>query len=226
MQRPIKVGFKVDQCGPGPDVIGNAQRSSPCFRSDRTVEGLEQRQSVSTRDRKDGDLHYHVGVFAADPFGTLDGPNPGCQRIAGMYRHVHNGTALDSLPWSVRPLRVNVALKIAVVPWVRVDQAPDRSMLVSDLRLDSAPASAVASNYDFAFNVDTEFRQLLIVRRHAIVYIDQIRGDVAVRGIRVIGRQLVRVPGVGIFSDRGLLQLSDEMFRLDQLNKGFLGGRE
>ena len=78
----------------------------------------------------------------------------GRERIAGMHRHVHHRAALRAVLVAIRALRIDVALEVAVVARIGVDDAADRAMLGGDLRLDAAPRPAVARDDDLPLHVD------------------------------------------------------------------------
>ena len=77
----------------------------------------------------------------------------------------------------------------------------------ASLRLEAAPAAAVAGDDDLALDVDAALLERLIVVRHAVIDVDQRRGDVAVALIGDVGRQRVRGVAyeVGSPGDRRLL---------------------
>ena len=100
--------------------------------------------------------------------------------------------------------RIDVALRVAVVGGIRIDDAADRAVLVRELGLEPAPAAAVARDDDLALHVDAAPLELLVVIRHAVIDVDELAGDVAVGAVDVVGRQLpVRARG-GIAGDRRL----------------------
>ncbi len=108
-----------------------------------------------------------------------------------MYRHVHHAAALHTVLWAERTLWEDVALRVAVIFWVGIDETAHGAMLSRDLRLDAAPRPAIARDHDRTFHVHSEPRQLFVIVRHTVIHVDQRTGDVAVGGVRVVGRQLL-----------------------------------
>ena len=88
-------------------------------------------------------------------------------------------------------LGVGVALEVPVIPWIGVDQRPNRAVLVRNLRLDSAPGPAVARDHDLPAHIDPPACQLLVVGRDPVVHVDQFAGHVAVGRIGVVRQQTV-----------------------------------
>jgi hypothetical protein len=95
---------------------------------------------------------------------------------------------LDALVHAKRALRVDVALVVAVVARVGVEDHAKRAVLVRDLGLDPSPRSAVAGDDDLAANVYPAALQLLVIVGYAVVDVDQLAGDVAVGRIGVVCR--------------------------------------
>ncbi len=96
-------------------------------------------------------------------------------------------------------------------------------MLLREFRFQSAPATAVAGDDDLAAHVDAAAGQLLVVVRHAVVGVDEFRGDVAVAAVDVVGRQGAletggAVASYGRFGERGRVGM-----RPEQLQCLFLG---
>src|SRR6185436_4617326 len=83
------------------------------------------------------------------------------RRVAGIARHVHHAAALNHAPAAERTLRVDIALRVAVLVRIRIDDAGDGAVLGRHLRLDPAPAAAVAREHDLALDVDTQLLQRL-----------------------------------------------------------------
>ena len=73
-----------------------------------------------------------------------------------------------------------IADEIAILMRIGVDDAPDRPMLGGDFRFDAAPRSAIPRDDDRAFHADAEAIEFLVILRHAMVHVDQRRGDIAV----------------------------------------------
>src|SRR5262249_15027541 len=117
-------------------------------------------------------------------------------------------------------------LEIAVVAWVGIDQASDRSVLIGHLGFDPAPASSITGDDDLAFDIDFELGQFLVVGGDSIIDVDQVGGYVSVGGISVIGGKLPGLTGIRVFGNRGLFELGLELDRLDKLDQPLLWSRE
>src|SRR2546426_208353 len=125
------------------------------------------------------------------------------------------------------PMRVYVALPVAVVPGIGVDEASHRPVLGRDLGLDAAPRAAVARDHDRALDGDPHALELLVVRGNAVVHVHEGPGDVAVRGIGVVGGELlVLLAGGGIAGDGRLLELGDEASGRHELDHPLARGGE
>src|SRR4029077_5608510 len=116
-------------------------------------------------------------------------------RVAGIARHVHHAAALNHAPAAERTLRVDIALRIAVLVRIRIDDAGDGAVLGRHLRLDPAPAAAVAREHDLPFHVDAELLEGLVVGGHAKVYVDDFAADITGRRIGVVGGKDSRLVG-------------------------------
>ena len=75
----------------------------------------------------------------------------------------------------IGPVGKHVAVAVAVVARIGVDQAADRAVLGRDLRLDAAPRLAVARDDDRAFHRDAVALELLVVLGPAVVHVDERR---------------------------------------------------
>jgi hypothetical protein len=157
--------FRCTVAGPGPTryVIGSAPRHDS---------GAVGPRSAASSGRASP---YEIGrtgilviVAASDRsirFAPSTAPTPGREGVAGVDRHVGHAAALDALRGPIRAGGVDLALEVAVVLRVGVDDAADGALLRGDLRLDAAPASAVARDDDLALHVDAEPLEALVVVR-------------------------------------------------------------
>ena len=144
-----------------------------------------------------------------------------------MRRHVEHAAALDPVAVPHRALRKHVVHRIPVVRGIRVDQAADGAVLRRDLRLDAAPRGAVPRDDDGALDRDAAAFQLFVVRRPAVVDVDERAGDVAVDGVRVVAGQLLRrLTRGGIDGERRLTERRLEGGRRDHLDEAFFRRRE
>ena len=220
---PVERELQVDLRGARAGVVRHRKAATPRFWRDDTLEIAEQRQRVGVRDRQHRNLHQRGGFAAIEPATSGLGAPSRRERIAGFHGQVDHAAALHPVLRSPRALSVRVALKKSVVARIRIDDAGDGSVLGSDLRLDPAPAMAVAREHDLPLHVDVQPGELLVVLRNAIVHIHEVGGDVTVSGVRVERRQLSFVGRVRVGRDRRLLQGSDDALRPDQFERALDG---
>ncbi len=148
-------------------------------------------------------------------------PQPGVSGSPGVDRHVHHAAALHAELGTERPIGIDLALEEAVVLRVGEDQAADGAVFVGHLRLDAAPAAAVARQHDLALHAHAELLELFVVGGHAVVDVHHFARDVTVGRIGVVGRRLVVVGRVGIACDRRLLDEHRAAHRRHHLEAAF-----
>ncbi len=91
-------------------------------------------------------------------------------------------------------------------------------MVLGQLELQSAPAAAVAGDDDAALDADAHPLQRPVVVGHAVVHIDDRRGDLAVAlEQQVAGQAGIGGSGGGVAGDRRLAQAGLEGMRPEQL---------
>src|SRR5439155_1140355 len=116
---------------------------------------------------------------------------------------------------------------VAVLPGIGVDEASHRSVLGGDLGLEAGPRPAVARDHDHALDGNPEALELLVIRGNAVVHVDERPGDVAVRGIGVVGGELLALlAGGGVPGHRWLLELRDEAGGRHELDRPLARGWE
>ena len=151
----------------------------------------------------------------------------GCQRVAGVEGHVLHRPALDALVRTPAALRIGVALRVAVVGRIGIDDAADRPVLLGELGFEAAPALAVAGDDDLALHIHAHALERLVVVGHAVVDVDELARDVAVALVGDIGRQHPGGLGRGgVAGDRRLGQpgLIGRLARLEQVERLAYGG--
>src|SRR6185312_2478810 len=94
----------------------------------------------------------------------------------------------DAAGGPVGAFGVRVALKIAIVARVGINDAAYGAMLPGHARLDAAEARAVTRNDDPAANIDSALFEDVVIGGESVVYVNQRRGDIAAAGVRVIRR--------------------------------------
>ena len=99
-------------------------------------------------------------------------------------------------------------------------------MLGGDLRFDAAPGAEIAGDNDLALHVDAHSGQALVVGRYAVVYVDELTGNVAVGGVGVVHRQTIG-PRRGLVAFHGRLgEARDVMLGRNHFEDARLGRRE
>src|SRR5262249_5620055 len=135
----------------------------------------------------------------------------GRQRIARVKRHIGNAAALCTVFRAPRPFRKNFAFDISVFVRIGINQAADGTVLGGDFGLDAAPRVIIARDDDRALHRDAHAIELLVIFGHAVVDVDEWRGDVTVFGVDVVCRQLLAgLIRSRVLFDYRLLQLGDE----------------
>src|SRR6185436_4628948 len=151
----------------------------------------------------------------------------GSQWIAGMERHVRHRAALRAAVGPVSPLGIGIALAVAVLARVGVDDAADGAVLGGELGLDAAPGATIAGEDDLAADVDAAPGQLVVVGGDALIDEDQLAGDVAVDRIGVVGGE--RLAGLrrgGVLREGRLAERRCEAGGLQELQDAGLRRRE
>ncbi len=210
-QVPIEFYFQMDGGRSGPQMVRQRQRPAPILRRHRSAERAQQRQRVGLREGQHGNLGERGRFGARQPLRIFYRADAGRQGIARVKRHVGHRTALRPLGVAKGALGIFVALKIAVLVRIGINEATDRAMFRRDLGLDAPPRAAIARDDDFAFHIDASFGQRFVVLGHAEIHIDQLAGNIAVDGVSVVSRQLFRHQARGRVLRQGrLLQRGGE----------------
>src|SRR5271154_3245394 len=208
---PIRNHFQMYSSGAGANVIADAKSAAPRLRGDGTFERSEKRFRVAVRNREDGNLGDRLGVFYGEALGVFRRANAWSERVAGVERHVRDAAALHSIYRAIGSLGENFALRVSVFVWIGKNQAANGAMFRSNFRLNATPRAVVARDNDGALDGDAHALELLVVRGHTKIDVDQRSGHVSVYRVRVVGRKLFgRLVRSGIFFYDGLLQLCGE----------------
>ena len=162
-----------------------------------------------------------------EPLRVFGGADAGRRRVAGVERHVHDASPLHPVGRAVGTLGIDVALTVAVVGRIGVDQTPDGPVLGSHLGLDAAPGAPVLRDHDRALDGDPEALEALVVRRHPVVHEDDRPGYVPVDRVRVVGGELLVLEGRrAVAGHHRLPQRGHEFGGRHQLEHPLLRGRE
>src|ERR1035438_3407900 len=112
------------------EVVRDRESAAPGFGSDRSSEIREQRLRIPIRDRKHGELHDGLGLAEREAFRAGFGSPTRRQRVAGVERQVEYAAALDALGRAIRAVGIDVALEVAVVARIGIDDAADGAALM------------------------------------------------------------------------------------------------
>jgi hypothetical protein len=211
LHAPFGANGKVDGPRPRPGVVGDGQRATPPFRRHGPVQRRQEMLRVGVGDRQHRDFQDGDGLRPRQPAGVRRGAHAGGQRVARIERHVGHGAALYALGRPGGSVRIGSFHAVAVLGRVGVDDAADGPMVLRQLRLQPAPALAIARDHDAAAHVDAHAVERLVVVRHAVVHIDQRGGHIAVPLVGDVGGQRPGGPrGGGVASNRAFLERGPE----------------
>src|SRR6185312_4813634 len=88
--------------------------------------------------------------------------------VAGINLHLRDRTTLNAFRRTRRALRIRIGMEVTIVARVGIDEATDGAVFVSQLRLQSAPATAVTDDHDLALDADAKPREFLVIVGHAV----------------------------------------------------------
>ena len=187
---------------------------------DRSAEPLQQFLRVAIRHRQYRDFQDRLCIGARQAFGPRHRSDTGRQRIAGIDRHVGDRAALYAVGVARAAFGIDVAFAIAVIGRIGIDDRADRAMFLRQLRLQPAPADTVARYRDLALHIDAAPGERLVIVRQAVIYVDEVSGDVAVALEGDIGGQ--RAGGVGrgvVARDRWFLPAKHDLLGRHHLDR-------
>src|SRR5579863_5801984 len=192
--------------GTGADVIANAKTAAPRLRGDRTFERSEKRFRVAVRNWENGNLGDRLSIFDREALSVFRGAHTRSERVACVERHSRDAAALHAILRAIRALRENIALRVSVFAGIRKNQAAYGAMFRGNFRLNAAPRTVVARDNDRALHGNAHAVELLVVRGHAKIDVDERSSHVAINRVGVISRKLLgRLVRSGIFFYDGLL---------------------
>ena len=176
----VEFRFQMNRGRTRPDVIGDWKRAAPRVGRDRACHRPEQRKRVGIRNRQNRNFRQGGRLTDLQALCVWGRAYAGRQRVAWVERHVGHRAALGAIFVAPRALRINVALVITVVAWVRIDEASDGSVFCRHLWLDATPRAAIARDHDPAFDIDPAALQFLVVLRNAVVHVHKLCRHVTV----------------------------------------------
>ena len=218
---PVELEFQMYLRRAGPHVIRNRQSAAPLFRSHWSFQSREQRLRIAVGNRQYGNLRQAGSIFHRQPLGIFRGANSRSQRIPRIRRReIHHAAALHAIRIAHRSLRKDIVLTIAIVARLGVDEAADRAMLGRHFRLHPAPRVVVLRDDDRALHGNPQPVQLLVILRKPVVHENKRRSHVAVDGICVVSRKLLRfLVRRRIDGKRGFFQFRRELCGLGHLQQ-------
>ena len=188
---PVEGQLQMHLRRPGPDVVRNGQRPAPVGRGHGAGQGGQQGLRIAVGNGQTRDLRERGCGFVVEALGVFGRAVAGREGVAGVGGHVEHRAALSPGFGLEGAFGVHVALPVAIVLRVGINQAADGTLFGGHLGLDAAPRAAILGNYDFALHVDASALQLLVILRHAVVHEHQLGGHVAVAREAVVGGQLL-----------------------------------
>ena len=130
------------------------------------AERRQQRLRVAVGNRHHRNLGEGGGILERQPFGILGRADSRRERIARIDRHIHDAAALHAVRIAAWPRGEHVALNVAVVARVGIDEAADGAVLGRDLGLDAAPGAAVARDHDRSLHRNAQPVERFVISRH------------------------------------------------------------
>ena len=186
----LHVGLHVDlHVQPGVDAaeaIGDRQSALPGVWRRRAAELLEDRLDVAIRHRQGHHLRNRHRLRRGNARGAGERRPTRRERIARHDEVVGDAAALQMTGRTPRALRVHVALAVAVLRGIGVDDHRRRALAFGGQRLEAPVAVGirVAHDHDLALRVDALRAQQVVVGGVAAVGVDGRRRHVARRGER------------------------------------------
>ena len=165
------------------EVIRERQTALPVRGNGCAAEIAENHSGILCVDRHGGNVRKIRGVGGREALGGCRGGDAGRERIAGINLRVNNRAALDAAHRTPRTVRECVALRVAVVLGIGINNQRGGFVFVGELRFDAAITSAIARDDDFAFDVHAGGSKRAVIVLHAVVHIDDGRGDFSGRRV-------------------------------------------
>ncbi len=213
----VHVDLDVQLCRAGADVVGDGERALPVRRCDRSAEVFEDRLRIAPGHRHGRNPRHRTRLVHWNSLRPVKRRPARRQRVAGDDEVVGDGAALDVTRRAPRTLREDVALAVAVIHRVGVDdQRRDAAPLgLPGLETTIAVGVRVADDGDLAAGVDALCDQSVVVLGVAAVGVDDVRGDVAGARHAEIGE--VRADSVRVLVHR-VAVLGERRGPLDRLD--------
>ena len=103
-------------------------------------------------------------------------------------------------------------MRVSVTFGIGIDDATNGAVLAGNFRFNAAPATAVASDHDSAFDGDAQAIKSFVIFAIAEIHVYQRSGDVSVDGICVVGGKLFGgLIGSGIDAEDRFLKFGLEL---------------
>ena len=202
-------------------MISERQRALPTVGHDTARHWLQDLRGITIRYWKRRNLEDGWRSLPGQPLSVRRSGNAGGQGIAGMDALILHRSTLHAGCGTPAAGGIDVALGVAIVGRIGIDQAADRSLLLSQQRLQSTPALAITGDDDLALHRHASARKCLIILAHAIIDVDHLAGDVAVALIGKVRRQRpLCIVGGSIAGHRRLLSAQHDSRRCGHLDRG------
>ena len=214
-------------CRSRPDVIGDRQRAPPFFRRKGTFQRREQGLGVAVGQRQHRDFGERLDLVQVKPFRARPSAHSRSEWITRISRHIHHAATLHAVLVAQAAFGEDVALEVTIVTRVGIDQATDRAVLSGHFGLDAAPRLPIAGDHDCAFHRNAQPLQFFIVVRNAVIDVDQRRGDISIRRVRVVrGKLFGLLIGSGVDREGRLVERSGKFGGLYQFHGALFRSRK
>ena len=157
------------------NVVTERQCSLPSLGHARAFECLQDGLSivVADGDGDDGRLVAGLERVKAGGIGKFNGRcYAGGLWVARILEQILHRSALHAGIRAPGAVRISIALKVAIILGIGVDEHADRSALLGNVYLDAAKVGAVADEDNLAVQIDMLRCQLIEVFEAAIVGVD------------------------------------------------------
>src|ERR1700733_2878896 len=155
-------------------VIAKRERTLPALRHAWPSQCLQNRSRVVVAERNRNDARLiaagSLNILVAGRIGQIKSrSNAWSFRIARVFEEILHGAALDAGLRTPRADGVGVALVIAVVLRIGIDQYADGTALLSEIDFHAAEVDAVPANPDLAVQVDVLRRELIKILEPSVI---------------------------------------------------------
>ena len=139
LQAPFEFQLEVHSGRAGADVVGDGQGAPPGRRGNRPLQCPQQGLGIGIGNRQHRNLGNGRRSFPLEPLCIFSGRIARGKHVAGVKGHVHDRAPLYAGRVLEGPFRVHVALVVAVIFRVGINDAANGPFFGSQLGLDAPP---------------------------------------------------------------------------------------